>query len=101
MPLQCFSDHESLPLSVAMRLEPICQRFEHAWQAGQRPDLAAFLEGAREERSALAWELLRLDAEYRRKKGETPEVGDYRDLGLDSDWVADAIRPCESITTQM
>jgi WD40 repeat protein/tRNA A-37 threonylcarbamoyl transferase component Bud32 len=42
-----------------------------------------------------------LDVEYRRKKGETPEVEDYRDLGFESDWLAAAIRSCASIATQI
>ena len=98
MPMQHCTDNESLPLSVRIRLEPICERFEQAWQDGERPDVAVFLEGACDaERSALAWELLRLDAEYRRMKGETPVAEDYRHLDLDSHWLAGALCPGESI----
>ncbi len=71
--------HGALPLSGAQRLDPICDRFESAWIAGQRPVIDEHLAEAREsERPALFRELLRLDVEYRAARGERPAVEEYR-----------------------
>jgi hypothetical protein len=60
---------DSLPLSVHLRLEEVCARFEAAWQAtgsdGSVPCLRDYLgdeDGS--VRSALLHELIRLDLHY-------------------------------------
>src|SRR5262245_18760911 len=69
---------ESLPVSVGRRLDQVCNRFEDAWRAGQRPSVAAFLaEAAGPAGPALLRELLRLDFEYRGRAGERPAPEDY------------------------
>jgi hypothetical protein len=46
--------YPTLPLDMALRLDPICDRFEAAWLAGGRLRLEAFLEEAAEpDRPAL------------------------------------------------
>jgi hypothetical protein len=61
-------EEHPLPLSVARRINAVCNRFELAWQAGPRPRLEDFLgELAEPERSALLRELLVLDIDYRRR----------------------------------
>lgn len=73
-----FDSDDSLPLSVEMRIDAICKRFEAAWREGSDPDLAAFLQEVGEaERFALFKELLRLDLHYREARGERPSPQDY------------------------
>jgi serine/threonine protein kinase len=63
-----------LPLSAARRINEACNRFELAWQTGQRPGIADYLGDTPEpERSALLRELVALDVDYRRQAGEDPE----------------------------
>jgi serine/threonine-protein kinase len=70
---------QTLPLEVARRLEPVCDRFEDDWLAGRRPRLEEFLEGAAEaDRPALLRELLGLELDYRARRGERPEPEEYR-----------------------
>jgi serine/threonine protein kinase/tetratricopeptide (TPR) repeat protein len=71
------SDHR---LSQALRIDQVCNRFELAWKAGQRPPIEDFLSDTPEpERSALLRELIALDMAYRRQAGEQPQPDDYRD----------------------
>jgi serine/threonine-protein kinase len=69
-----------LSLSAERRVDDVCNRFEKALQAGQAVSIKDFLgavEGA--ERSALTQELLRLEVEYRLRKGERPSASEYRE----------------------
>jgi hypothetical protein len=69
----------SLPLSAAGRVDECCDRFEEAWIAGRTPRIEDFLESAAEaERPALLGELVRLELEYRRQRGESPALEEYR-----------------------
>jgi serine/threonine-protein kinase len=69
----------TLPLEVARRFDPICDRFEDDWLAGRRPQLEPFLElVAQADRPALLRELLALDLDYRRRCGEQPTAAEYR-----------------------
>jgi WD40 repeat protein/tRNA A-37 threonylcarbamoyl transferase component Bud32 len=80
-------------LSLARRVDEVCDRFEIAWREGQQPCIEDYLGDASEpERSALLWELILLDIHYRRQRGETPQVEDYgpRFPELDADWFAEA-----------
>ena len=84
----------SQPLSQAQRLNAVCDRFERAWQAGPRPRIEDYLaEAAGPERAALLRELVPLEAEYRRRRGEEPRPEDYRTRfpALDTDWLAHAL----------
>jgi serine/threonine-protein kinase len=68
----------SLPLSQARRINDVCDRFEHAWQAGPRPRIEDHLGDTPEpERSALLRELIALDMAYRRRAGEQPQLAEY------------------------
>ena len=60
-------------------LERIIERFELAWQQGQRPDLGDFLTGAGTDRRSLLVELAHVDLEYRLKAGETARAEAYLD----------------------
>jgi serine/threonine-protein kinase len=80
--------------SQAARVDAVCDRFEAAWQAGQRPRVEDYLGDAPEpERSALARHLIAVDIEYRQKRGEQPQAAEYRACfpGLDPAWLADAV----------
>jgi formylglycine-generating enzyme required for sulfatase activity len=69
---------EALSSSVVGRIDALCNRFEDAWRAGQRPRIEDYLgEGAGPERSLLFRELLKLELEYRRQSGEVPVAADY------------------------
>src|SRR5215468_7257693 len=69
---------DSLPLSVAERIDEVCTRFEAAWQNGQ-PRLEEFLGAAEgSEREALLRELLRVELDYRCQDGSVPAVEQYR-----------------------
>jgi hypothetical protein len=69
----------TLPLEVAGRLDPICDRFEDDWLAGRRPHLEEFLDQANPaDRPALLAELLGLELDYRLRRGEHASIEDYR-----------------------
>src|SRR5262249_24615296 len=73
------SGEEMRSPSLAARVDAACDRFEAAWQAGQRPRLEDYLGDAPEpERSALARHLIAVDVEYRQKHGEQPQAAEYR-----------------------
>jgi WD40 repeat protein/serine/threonine protein kinase len=68
----------ALPSEAWARLEPILERFEAAWQRGQRPALDDFLaDAAPAERHALLVELVHEDLDYRLKAGEPARVESY------------------------
>jgi tetratricopeptide (TPR) repeat protein len=65
------------------RIDSLCDRFEAACQAGERPDPTAFLDGMADAdgpmRDHLFRELLSLDLEACRSRGERPEISVYRE----------------------
>ena len=70
---------ESLPAGVAGRINPVCDRFEAAWQTGGRPRLEEFLpDGEAADQPWLLRDLLRLELYYRGRSGETPTAEEYR-----------------------
>jgi serine/threonine protein kinase len=68
----------SLPLTMAIRIDEVCDRFEAAWQSGPAPRLEDYL-GATEgpERDELLRQLLRVDLEFRHKNGGVPPIEEY------------------------
>ncbi len=68
----------ALPLSLEMRLDQACDRFEAAWRAGQRPSLEGYLAGAGEqERPEFFRVLVKLELDLRRGNGEKPTAEEY------------------------
>jgi len=64
--------------SPIRRVDAACDRFEAAWRGGQDPRIEDFLDAAAEpERPALLRELITLDVELRRGRGEHPTPGEY------------------------
>src|SRR4051812_11607108 len=66
-----------LPSDAWRAVHGIVQRFEDAWQAGQRPALDDFLPAAGPERQAALVELIHTELECRLKAGEAARVEDY------------------------
>ncbi len=69
---------EMLPPGLAARLDPLCDRFELAWMAGERPRIEDFLgQAAEADRPALLHELLALELDYRVRNNEPSTAGDF------------------------
>ena len=84
----------TLPLTVAERLDAVCDRFEAACEGGLRPRIGDYLEGVEEPaRAVLARELIVLDLHYRHCRAEVPQVTDYDSVNPDreSNWLACAV----------
>ena len=68
-----------LSVSGMRRLDEICDPFEKAWKAGQRPRIEDYLANVPEaERSQVLWELLALELAYRRDANETLNPDEYQ-----------------------
>jgi serine/threonine-protein kinase len=68
-----------LPPSLEERIDQQCDRFEKAWQAGERPRIEDYLQAAPEaDRAALFRDLLALELELRANGGETLSPRDYQ-----------------------
>jgi tetratricopeptide (TPR) repeat protein/tRNA A-37 threonylcarbamoyl transferase component Bud32 len=66
------------PLSVALHVDEVCNRFEADWQAGRRERAEHYLSAITgPERLALLGELLPLEVYYRRRCGEDPQREEY------------------------
>ncbi len=62
------------------QIDGVCDRFEKACRAGQRPDLAEFVNQVpARARSRLFRDLLSLELEYCRERGEQPDSRSYRE----------------------
>jgi serine/threonine protein kinase/WD40 repeat protein len=71
------SSYTSLPQDE--RIDRLCNRFEEAWLAGNRPKIEVFVaEAPRDEWSELLRELLVVELHYRRQLGEAPSLDEYR-----------------------
>ena len=63
---------------VTDQIDLVCDHFEHALNAGQRPQLSEYLERITPaERRPGFRELIALELEYRRKRGEQPGMVEY------------------------
>jgi hypothetical protein len=66
---------ESRGLAAARRIDAIANRFEDAWKSGQRPAIEGFLADVPDsDHAALLRELITLDIDYRRRRGEVPHT---------------------------
>ncbi|MGZ3393373.1 MAG: serine/threonine-protein kinase [Isosphaeraceae bacterium] len=69
---------DSLPLTVLQEIDRVCDSFEAAWHAGQKPRIEDYLNVTTlEYRTELFGELLAREVELRKKAGESPEAADY------------------------
>lgn len=74
-----------LSLAALERIDAVCTEFEQLWRIGQRPDLRDHITGTGAERQALFRELLKVELEYRLKRGEQPAADEYRGRFPDDD----------------
>ncbi len=73
-----FCPDDVLSVEASLRLDAICERFEDVWIAGRRPCLEQMLAGTEGvERAALLHELLQLELDYRRRRGEEAPLNEY------------------------
>jgi eukaryotic-like serine/threonine-protein kinase len=78
---------EETTTSTIRTIERLCDRFEAAWQSGQRPSIEDYLaETLGPERSAVLRELVAVDLVYRRRAGEQPTPEQYQ-IRFPSDWI--------------
>ena len=94
----------TLPLTVAERLDAVCDRFEAACEDGLRPRIGDYLAGVEEPgRAALARELIALDLHYRHCRAEVPQVTDYDSVNpdLESNWLACAVAALTQVATPL
>jgi WD40 repeat protein/tRNA A-37 threonylcarbamoyl transferase component Bud32 len=85
---------DDLTRSRLLRVDEVCDRFESAWQRGERPCLADHARQLPEsDRLVATRELIRVDVEYRVRHGETPLPRDYEQAGLGADvaWIEHVI----------
>jgi hypothetical protein len=78
-------------LSAARHVDRVCDRFEAACKAGQRPRVEDYLADApAPERAAFLLELVPLEIAYRLRRGDDPGTEEYRARfpALDPTWVA-------------
>jgi serine/threonine-protein kinase len=72
---------DELPPEMMVRVDKVCDRFEAAWNSGSPPRIQDYLQGVPEEaRAVLARELMLLDLDYRKRRGEKASAADYVDL---------------------
>lgn len=72
---------KKLPIEALERIDDLCADFERKWQSDERPTIESVFVGdvASEERAVLLAELIVLDVDYRRRRGETPTKQEYLD----------------------
>lgn len=79
-------------LVARQQIDALCDEFEELWQAGARPDWKEFLgRVAESDQLTLARELVALDCDYRRERGEAPTVADYHSDTVGSPELADVV----------
>ncbi len=85
-------DQPGVSVTAFLRVDAACDRFEEDLRAGRDPDLLAHLAGVDEaERAAAFRDLLGLEVDYRRRRGERPEASSYRDRFPDLADVVDSV----------
>jgi WD40 repeat protein len=92
---------DGLPLSVALRLDGMCNKFETAWRGGTPPSIEDFLaRAAASDRAELLRELVLLDAFHRRRRGDECRPDDYGDRfpDLDRTWLDHALADASALT---
>ncbi len=72
---------QKLPIAALERIDDRCADFEQKWQTNEPPSIESLLAGevAPIEREALLAELIVLEVDYRRRRGETPTAQEYLD----------------------
>jgi hypothetical protein len=82
--------YDALPLVARRRLSEVCRAFERAWRGGQMPELEPFVHDvAGPERQVFLQELVLLDLQFRKARGDDHPVSAYLDRfpELDRTWL--------------
>lgn len=85
---------KKLPIAALERIDDLCAGFEQQWQTGDPPTIENLLteDLPPNERDVLLAELIVLDIDYRRRRGQNPKAEDYIDrFPQDSSAINDAI----------
>ena len=86
---------KKLPIAALERIDDLCAEFERQWQTNEAPSIESVLGGdvSAIERDALLAELIVLDIDYRRRRGETPTEQEYIDrFPEDATAIGDALQ---------
>jgi serine/threonine protein kinase len=86
---------KKLPIAALERIDDLCAEFERQWQTNEAPSIESVLGGdvSPIERDALLAELIVLDIDYRRRRGETPTEQEYIDrFPEDAKAIGDALK---------
>ena len=72
---------KKLPIAALERIDDLCAEFERQWQANNSPTIESVLTGdvIDSERDILLAELIVLEIDYRRRRGDTPTRQEYLD----------------------
>ena len=72
---------KKLPIAALERIDDLCADFERRWQSNEPPTIESVLPGdvSPIEREVLLAELIVLDIDDRRRRGETPTKQEYLD----------------------
>jgi len=70
-----------LPIAALERIDDLCADFERKWQSEKRPTIESAVSEdlPPNERDVLLAELVVLDIDYRRRRGESPAIQEYVD----------------------
>ncbi|TXT36892.1 MAG: protein kinase family protein [Planctomycetota bacterium] len=93
------SQNLNAPSKWLQQLDDLCDRFESAWLAGERPRVEDFLADVSDKhKSEATRELLKLEAHYRLKANEMPTVDELRQRfpSLGSVWLRGVVEPVKS-----
>ncbi len=92
---------KKLPIAALERVDDLCADFERKWQANEPPTIESFLSGdvSPIERDVLLAELIVLDIDYRRRRGEMPTKQEYLDRFPENcQTIYDALNECDKRT---
>lgn len=91
---------QKIPISALERIDDLCAEFERGWQSDQPATIESLLgtESSGVERDVLLAELILLEIDYRRRRGESPTKQEYLDRFPDdakaiNDAVSDEDKP--------
>lgn len=85
---------KKLPIAALERIDDLCAEFERKWQSNEPTTIESMLAGevTAEARDVLLAELIVLDVDYRRRRGETPTRQEFLDrFPGDSNAINDAL----------
>lgn len=70
---------KKIPIAALERIDDLCAEFERGWQSAEPPTIESALvdELPEDERELLLSELLALEIDYRRRRGESPTAEEY------------------------